>query len=222
MPQSAVRPDTSPENVRQIVESVFRDPELAEGLQSGSGDTSQLVAWLFQKAIELFADLVQFLQVLRLESPVLFYALLGVLVVLLVAILAHIGYTLSKVFGQAPEKAVDDDESPAARVRRFQDLRSLALTRAGEGDYREASRLLLIALIALVEERKVLKVAQGWTNQEIAARLESRAGLDELRDFASSIDAIWYGEQRVGNDDFEVLNRRLDDFLRRLRARGAA
>jgi Domain of unknown function (DUF4129) len=194
-----------PEAVRRAVEEVFADPALRpQGSHGGGVSIAEYLQLLFRRFL---AWVREFFTRLSEENPLLFYLIFALLVFLLLLLLAHIAWTLSLAF-RGPRGGAGDGEaaldSPAARARRFQELRQEALGLAREGCYREAIRTLLLALLSLVEERRALAVSRGWTNREVLARLRLGAGNAALAEsFAGTFDRAWYGGAAGGQEDFD-------------------
>lgn len=191
------------------MERVFSDPTLREGLEGPTSGLGALLAQVRAKISEWFQRLVVRLGDLRVASPVLFWLLFGGLVLLLVLLLAHIGWTAyAALRATAPLR---DDEHPATRARQFRDLRREARDLASAGRFRDATRLLLLALLALIEERKVLRVARGWTHREIARRLSLRgAGAEDLGRFTGAVERVWYGGATPDAESYREVEGLLD------------
>ena len=223
-PQSpAVRP--SGQDVQSTVESVFRDPELANGLRPPSelGSIGQLIEW----ARSVFFSWVDWITQLRVESPGLFILLFAVLVVTLILMIWHIVYTMRRVFGartaegRAP-RAVESE----LRVRHSSELRARARELAEQQQFREAARHLLLALLAILEERRIVHVAGGWTNREILGRVAARCGGSaELQTFGRTLEHSSYGGmelERSGFGDLEAIFDHLRTRLHRGSPHGAS
>lgn len=204
--------EADPDAVRRAVDEVFADPALREGLgASDSGDaTTAIAAWLARQ-YEAFQD---WLAALWATSPALFMAIMGVLLVVLAGLLTHIGWTLSLAFRRVPgEGDADGDadrQAEEARVRHYRTLRADAHALADAGDFREAARTLLLALLALVEEQHALTVVRGWTNREILRRIPVAPAVeDELGAFGAAVERVWYGRQPTTRDEIDALDRTL-------------
>jgi hypothetical protein len=213
----AVAAETSEGAVDRAVAEVFSQPAFREGLGATSGGLAELLAWLRREWDRLLYRIFDGLGELRVSSPVLFWALLAVLLLVLLALLFHIGWTLSLAFRGGGGEAGADVEDHTRRARRSRELRGEARRLALQGEWREALRQLLLALLALLDERRILHVAQGWTNREILARLRSRSGLGpELDRFGSAVETAAYGGRDVRGEDFAAFDRLVDRLEARL------
>lgn len=210
-PATAAR--SSPAEVEAVVEEVFKNPELRRGLDSAhSGARAlfrQFIDWLWGWLWRILG----YLDELRAASPFIFWCIFAVLILVLLALLVHIGWTISMAFRRRPGGAQDpDSRENGDRVRRFRDLQLEARELASRGRLRDAIHLLLLALVALVEERRVLRVALGWTNRETFARLRLRPELaGSLAQFERDVERVWYGTAPVTPGDFRRLDRLLED-----------
>jgi hypothetical protein len=198
--------------VQREVEAVFSDPALQEGLEATHGGPEALLAMLYQQLRSLFVKLLSFLDELHAENSLLFWTIFIFLAIILILILIHMGWSLSLAFRDVSMGRWADEDSPADRRRRFHDLRLEARRLATEGRFREAVRLLLLALLSLLEERRVLTIAIGWTNREILARLRLRSALDTQLDvFRDRVEAASYGGAAVSPRDFQECDATLED-----------
>lgn len=195
----------SPDDVQREVDAVFSDPAFQEGLDASHSGPEALLAMLMREIARLFLKLLKFLTELHAENSLVFWSIFILLAVVLVLILTHIGWSLSLAFRGVPagESGAGDD-GPSERTRRFQDLRAEARGLAVEGRFRDAVRFLLLALLSLLEERRVLTVARGWTNREILSRLRARSNLSQEIDlFRDAVEAACYGGLPASGEDFQ-------------------
>jgi hypothetical protein len=217
LPAASPAADSSPRAVDEAVEEVFSDPAFRRGLAATSGGFPDLVAWLWREAIGLYVRLIRALQDLELRSPLLFWAIVAFLVLLLFLILFHIGWMLSLAFrGHAAGEVGGAPAGAAVRALRFRELRAEAGRLAQAGRLREAARRLLLAVLELLEEKRVLRLARGWTNREILERLRFRlrGALDaELERFGAVMEAACYGDGEVSPEDFQSFDALLDRLL---------
>ena len=114
--------------------------------------------------------------------------------------------------------ASDAPDAEEEKVQRYRDLREQANRLASRGEWREAARALLLALLALIEERKVLQLARGWTNREILARLVLPAGEGAALDvFRRQVEGAWYGGHALDREELAELAVCVDRCARVLR-----
>lgn len=133
------------------------------------------------------------------------------LCLLLIALLVHIGWTFSLAFrSHGRQDQTTEQENEGQRLNLSRDLRQRALALASKGDYRESTRVLFLALLALFEEKKLLHVAKSWTPREIIEKLPKSVGnSDELGWFRQRFEQAYYGEQELTAEHV----RRLDSIL---------
>lgn len=182
------------EQVDEAALAVFEDPALrdglgqthVEGITQGevlAGGTQLLVRALLQ-------TLERWVKGHFILSIVIQLVLLAVLLLLL----GHIGWSFRVMFRRGPRGAAVDPEL-SARRRRSDELRQEARRLAAAGQLREAERALLLAFLALLDERHLLGVAGAWTNREVLARLDvDPATRARLAGFVAAADAACYGD----------------------------
>ena len=199
------------EVVQREVEAVFSDPAFQTGLQTTHGGPQALLAMIFQEIRHLLLKLLRVLDQLHAENSAVFWTIFIVLAIILVLILIHIGWSLSLAFRGLPRSDRSAEDSPAERRRRYRDLRSEARRLAEEGRCREAVRFLLLALLSLLEERRILTVASGWTNREILARLRFRSAVSrELAAFRDRVETASYSGAALSLNDFQECDTTLE------------
>jgi len=83
---------------------------------------------------------------------------------------------------------------------------------AAEGAYREASRLLFLALLLGFQERGLLRVADWKTNWEYAEELGEKGGapLALFRSSAVRFDAVWYGGRDIDAAEYDAWRREVE------------
>ena len=198
-------------DVDRAVEEVFSDPAFREGLEGSHSGAGSLLVFLVEAIQRLFARILENFSGLQASSPLLFWLLFTVLVIVLLALLTHIVWTLAMVFrGAGGTEGGEEEAVSQERARRFAELRSHAHELAVRGRFREAAHHLLLALLSLVEERNVLKLARGWTNREVLDRLRARGTADELELFGGAVEKAWYGGEAVSRHDYGQLAEVLD------------
>jgi len=204
----------SREAVERAVEEVLADPAFQKGLAAQGTSYEEVIYALLASVLRFFSKLIDSLVELREASPFLFWTIFVGGCLVLAALLLHIGWTVSLAFRKVPGPEI---EAPPAHgeARRRHSLAILEEARrlAAAGQGREALRTLLLALLARVEERRILRIAAGWTHREIAGRLRVPAELrPELLTLEGSVEAAWYGSAAVTQEHFgrcEAAARRL-------------
>ncbi len=83
---------------------------------------------------------------------------------------------------------------------------------AASGAYREASRLLFLALLLGFQERGWLRVADWKTNWEYAEELagQGEASAALFRSSAVRFDAVWYGGRDIAPADYDTWRREVE------------
>ena len=191
VPARDVLPDG--EAIQRALESVFGQPAFQRELERADSRTQSMWQIIGSRLLELWERFLEWLSDLQVSSPALYWLLFAGLVVLLVLLVWHITWTFRRAFA-VDLPASDEPEAAHEKVQRYRELRQQANLLVVQGAWREAARLLLLALLALIEERKVLHLARGWTNREILQRLtlppaESAA----LGAFRARVEDAWYG-----------------------------
>jgi hypothetical protein len=193
--------------VARALEQVLADPGVREGLESSHLEAARGEDVLVEGTRRLFEAFQRWAAALAREHPVLNIVLMVGLALALVPLLGHIAWSLGVAFRGpgAHDAAGEGDDGVAARRRRSAELRAEARALADAGRVREASRALLLAFLALLDERGALAVASSWTNREVLARLrvtpEVRA---RLARFVDAADAACYGSQGPSRAELEA------------------
>ncbi len=135
-------------------------------------------------------------------SPVLYWVVVGLLIVLLAILLAHIGWTLGSAFEPRRRRPM---VSVALPLPDPDELRARAAALAAEGRYREAVPMLYLALLRNLDRGGVLRFDPTRTNWELA-RLAGTSGpvRAELEGFARRLDALLYGAGVAARADYEA------------------
>lgn len=182
----------------ELAKQVYREagPSLAE----------RVVRWLLEQAARLLGDVAG-------VSPGGYAGLVAVLLVVVVAVVS-----LRLRLGPLARGARADAALFTGRVRSSAEHRSAADRHAASGEWAEAVRERLRAVVRLLEERAVLDERPGRTADEAAAEAgRSLPGCASgLRRAARLFDDIWYGGRPAGPDADAAL-RALDDQVRAAR-----
>ncbi len=211
--QDPVLNSPAPQEVQEAVVDVFADPALQKAL-TPRGTSQEALANLVKWLWEQYMGLLDGLNDLRLHSPGAYWLTIAALIAVLVLLVWHIVWTFSAAFrGRGP--AVDREvEQEVERVLRYGEERRRAAELAAVGEYAEAARTLLLALLALLDERHILRFARGWTNREILRRLERRAEIGaELLEFGATVERASYGNARLGAAEFDRLQAILENIV---------
>lgn len=218
--QSPAKRGPGDDDVRQAIDGVFSDPAFAEGLDTTHLTLDELFELIGHYIDEAYRALLNWLASLYAESPLLWFMLVAVMLVVGVGLMFHMAWTFTRAFrgvGEGEEGVAAGGR--AARERRYRDLRAEATGLADAGDPREATRTLLLALLALLSEEQVLTVARSWTPREIVARLSARSGFGpELSEFGAAVEDAAYAEHVLTRDAFDACERALEGLVPSLRA----
>lgn len=206
---AAQEPPPPPDDARvaRALDEVLADPGLRAGLDTSHLEAARAEDVLVEGTRQLFESLQRWAYELAKKHPILNVLLFVGLTLALVPLLWHIAYSLRVAFrGSGPAEAhAEGEDGAAARRRRSAELRAEARSLADAGRLREAARALLLAFLALLDERGALAVATSWTNREVLARLrvtgEVRARLVR---FVDAADAACYGSQGPSRADLEA------------------
>ena len=206
------------ERVERAVESVFSDPAYREVADPIVLDPSW-IDWfrrLMDGATDFLRDVNEWFQQLRGAQPFLFWLIMAGLLVVLVALILHITYSVRMTFSAlrlTPPKAAEEEKT---RRKRFRDLRLEAHTQADSGEFGDAVRTLLLAIFARFEDTSPGDVQAGWTNHEVVDRIRADdVDRAQLRDLARAVDRVWYGRQPASQEEFAHAARMVDALARR-------
>jgi hypothetical protein len=189
----AVPPDD--DRIRATLEEISRREEF-----NPQGWSSPDFTWL-QKFFEWLGTLLD-------AAPVLFWILLITCIILLVAILAHIIWTVRKVFGGGKGK---DGLSRAERRRLSAAYLQAANEAADTRAFTEAVRNLFLALVYRFDESGKLHFEPARTNREYLRHFVKQPQLQEpLQVFVDTLDEHWYGMHELPESAYRDCRQRFD------------
>jgi len=191
--------DAAQEAAREeLAKQVYRD--------AGPGLTERFLQWLYEQAVGLLERAAG-------VSPGGYAGLVAVLLLLVAAVVAvRLGV------GPLGRRAAAEQALFVGRERTADEHRAAADAHAAAGEWAEAVRERLRAVVRSLEERAVLESRPGRTADEAAAE----AGLAlptcarALREGARLFDEIWYGGRPAGPASDGAL-RALDESVRSAR-----
>ena len=199
-------PSKDPDRVRAAVEEVFADPAYHEILVPVvvPEGAFEALKQIFTSVTNFFSSIQEWTYNLFLESPVLFGLLMSGILAVLFLITFHIVYTVRMTIASIRGTGDPTDEAEQDERRAiYRELLEEADRLAKSGDYAEGIRTLLLALFAMVGERRPGLVLHGWTNHEFVDRIPiDDRGRSRLRDLASAVDRVWYGRERATEADY--------------------
>ncbi len=176
----------------ELAKQIYRD--------AGPGLVQRVVGWLIERAGELFDDVAG-------ASP---GGYAGIAVVLLLVVAAVVAVRLK--VGPLGRREAREQSLFSGRARTAAEHRAAADAHAAAGEWADAVRERLRAVVRSLEERAVLDERPGRTADEAAA--EAGAALPpvaaDLRRAARLFDDVWYGGRPAGPDSDATL-RAVDD-----------
>jgi hypothetical protein len=203
------------ERVDRAAQAVFEDPALKDGLEASHVEGITQGEVLAGGTQLLISALLQALRRWMKGNLVLAILIQIVLLGVLVLLLGHMGWSFRAMFRRGPRGAAADDPELSARRRRSDELRQEARRLAAAGQLREAERALLLAFLALLDERQLLGVTGAWTNREVLARLDvDPATRARLSGFVAAADAACYGDHGPTRDALAQGEALLDELSR--------
>jgi hypothetical protein len=193
------------EAIERALAEIFADPAYGKGFAEVAPPAT-VVTFLSELADGIFAylrSIFESMHDLQFESPAVFWTIFVGLCLVLALLLVHIGWTVRfALTAAAPRRAVEAGE--AAGVERARELLRRAAQEAGDGAYGDALRLLFLALLAVLHERRY-ETPDGWTNHEIVKALGVPADVrGRLAAVAAAFDASWYGRQELAREGYEA------------------
>ena len=177
-------PDKSDAAIRELARRILARPEYAHATSDGA------VAPLVRKIFQWLGHLA----ILRVEAPVLYWAIILGLFAALLGMVTHLVWTL-----RAAMRAPEPQTQQAAVSRTIRDLPAEADTLAVSGRYLEAAHRLMIASFYALAERSVIELRPDRSNRWIRAALR---GSNLPQSLALELDALvertelrWFGER---------------------------
>lgn len=212
-PALTPRPLPAVDDVRRALADVLAEPALQRAMRPPDGGVLRWAADLVAKVRDMFEGWVRWLSELRLHNPDLFWLLFVGLMGVACLLLWHVVWTMSRIIRGSRDAGALATAPDAVRSAHSRALRTHAHALAAKGELRDGVRHLLLALLALVEERKLLAVASSWTLREIAARLAKAAPTLPVHDLTARVENACYGAGQVTQADFAEVDRWLDTLL---------
>ena len=168
-----------------------------------ASDTPWLLE-LFFKALEWLISAFKWLFELTAGLPdILRWLIVAVLVVVLVALLIHIFYTLFRALSgdhREPLQATIS-QSPLTTAREWERLADDAAVR---GEWIAAVRHLFRACLTRLEERERRPFRRGTTNRGHLRRYRNAAFCESLEVLVLTIERKWYGDEACDAQDYEA------------------
>ena len=209
VPALAQQPST--DEIRDTMDEILAQPIYEELEMRRFGFD---FSWFFDPIFDLFEKWMKALQSMIGGLPAeLEYAVYALLIAVSVGLIIHIVYTIRKAV-QPPDigPIIIDEGGPApAHVL---EARSRAL--AEEGNYVDASRTLLVAAFALLEETRHGRVRRGLTTSEYLNTFTADWVVENLRVFVDLINWKWYRARSFDASDYAQCRQAYDAIETRL------
>ncbi|GEM_PF-4230063 len=204
----------SGKEIERALEKVFSEP----GFRWSSHVGQQSESWwipLLEKLYQLWKKLNLKLEFLKESSPTLFWILFAILLLIALLLIIHIGRTLAMGMRFAFAKPVEEvTEKERSRRLHSGELKAQARKCAEQGLGAEAIRLLLLSLLAFLEEKRILTVAGGWTNRELFRHLEKKLHTArEWRPFEERIEEVSYAGHPLSLPQYSEIEASLEALL---------
>ena len=178
-------PDVVRETAREVLARAHFQTEPTSGGVDLLGLFWSLLVWMIRPFAALFGALWEI-------SPLLAWVVISLLVLLLIALIAHIAYTFKVAL--ARRAGIQRIDLRTAEERRDPaEFERLADASVDAGDYAEAARLLLRACLLRLELHQDRPFRRGTTNREHLRRYRESPMSEPLRSIVDLIDRTWYG-----------------------------
>jgi hypothetical protein len=157
-----------------------------------------------QKWMEgLLRDFFGWLAGLHETNVVLFWLLLGGCLALLLVLVGHVGWTVSRAFSagaKGPGTGSTEEERGRLSLSYWEEARR----RAGQHEFTEAVRFLFLSLVYRFDESGRVGFQQAATNREYLALFAERPRVQaELKVFVDTLDDHWYGQHPTEERQYE-------------------
>jgi len=188
---------------KEALREILSGDEFTAYMKEDSGEGENLLIRLLNELFEALGRLFPEIEMTEGSSEVLGYFIIagGML-----ALLGLSWFLLRLIWVERRAKR----RKAVVRGRELEqppvDVAARAREAAARGDYREATRLLFLALLLSFEQQELLRVAAWKTNWEYAAELEGRGGrwVPLFRESALRFDTVWYGERPITAEEYEA------------------
>ena len=183
---------SDPDVVRETARQVLSRPHFQFEPTPDSGEGLVELLWRF--LMWLSAPLRALFDVLDGISPLLAWAVILLLVLLLIALIGHIAYTFKVALDRRIE-VKHIDLRAAEKHRDPAELERLADAASGAQNHSQAARLLLLASLLRLELAQDRPFRRGTTNREHLRRYHGSPIFEPLRFIVDLIDRSWYGNE---------------------------
>lgn len=188
-----------PDAIRRAAEDVISRDHFELGNPSsrvGGSLLLDLVRWLLRPFEWLFDSMEGWPDSIR-------WAIVILCIVLLVALVAHMIYSLVTAIRGPKSQRILRYEPAHVEVDPIR-LEEEAERAGASGNYIEAVRLLFRAALRRIEVAEQKKLRPGFTNRELLRRYRSTGIFRSLERFVEIIDSKWYGGEACVREDYQL------------------
>jgi hypothetical protein len=162
--------------------------------EGGTPILLELLRWILRPFFWLFDQLEGLPEFLR-------WLIVILCVILCVALIAHIAYTLVRAIGDPTSRRRLQLDSTSREVDPDEIERDAQLV-GSQGDYIGAVRLLFRAALRRLEIFEKKKFRPGITNREVVRRYRATPLAESLARFVNTIELKWYGQLPCEQADY--------------------
>jgi hypothetical protein len=179
--------------------AILERPDFQRAMRGSSQDPRDVGEWIAEQLRRLFGRLGG----LHEANYGLFLIFVVTGTALVLALGAHIAYTIAQAFRRRPAPRREAPPRPESRLSPER-LRREADQAATRGEYREAVRLLYLALVRTLQVQALLPRTSSRTNREHLAYLQARPGLlAVVAPFTETFEGKWYGQRAACAEDVQ-------------------
>lgn len=176
-------PDPSAAAIRDLARDILARREF------GQADQNPELAWA-----EWLRSIIKWIGVLHVDSPILYWTVIGLLWVLVVAAIAQIVWSLRAAF-RVPARP-----ARTARTQPDPDLAGEAHQLAESGRFLEAGHRLMIATFGLLAQRSVIDLrpecSNRWIRSALRASSLAQAMALEIGALVEQTERRWFGDRQ--------------------------
>jgi len=191
---------------REELRDILAQPEYTQYLKDAEEPGQNLLLYWLERLFDALGRLFPELEMAEGSQDALGYGIVvgGLLALALLSLfLFRLLWVERRALRRSAAASLEELEaSPAGLLERSR-------AAASSGAYREASRLLFLALLLGFQERGRLRVADWKTNWEYAEELGEKGGesVALFRSSAVRFDAVWYGGRDIAPGEYDAWRR---------------
>ncbi len=182
--------------IRETAKQVLADPDY----KLRSTETFRRVwEWL----LDLLRPILDFFDALYDFSPFLFFVMVAVLLIVVVALVVHIIYSFRVAMQRRGRASLyaELDETKGAKPETWEQRAQQAFE---AGDYLHAIRFILHASLLRLEQARKSNLRRGATNREYLRRFQKTAAFEPLAEMVEITDSRWFGGIDCSRSDVET------------------